>query len=145
MPLRRSAATKVMVFQCPCGTRPIRRSPRGQRPLSRTILVLAAVSSTKTSRAGSNIPCSRIQRQRAPGSSTFDLRNPSLPHLPRIGLWHRPASQKRINADSLSHPRPHENPPDPIGAEHALVVAQQIELRARIAHVLHSAGYGTEL
>src|SRR5499425_2359498 len=64
MPLRRSAATKVMVFQCPCGTRPIRRSPRGQRPLSRTILVLAAVSSTKTSRAGSNKPCSRIQRRR---------------------------------------------------------------------------------
>src|SRR6266404_6858411 len=30
MPLRRSAATKVMVFQCPCGTRPIRRSPRGK-------------------------------------------------------------------------------------------------------------------
>src|SRR5260370_42194896 len=56
----------------------------------------------------------------APRSSTFDLRNHSLPHLPRIGLWHRPASQKRINADSLSHPRPHENPPDSIGAEHAL-------------------------
>src|SRR5262245_27737459 len=65
MPLRRSAATKVMVFQCPCGTRPIRRSPRGQRPLSRTILVLAAVPSTKTRRAGSNMPCSRIQRRRA--------------------------------------------------------------------------------
>src|SRR6516164_5905913 len=58
----------------------------------------------------------------APRSSTFDLRNHSLPHLPRIGLWHRPASQKRINADSLSHPRPHENPPDSIGAEHALVL-----------------------
>src|SRR5262245_64969809 len=50
MPLRRSAATKVMVFQWPCGTRPISLSPRGQRPLSRTILVLAAVSSTKTGR-----------------------------------------------------------------------------------------------
>src|SRR5262247_2763824 len=69
MPLRRSAATKVMVFQCPSGTRPIRRSPRGQRPLSRTILVLAAVSSTKTSRAGSNMPCSRIQRRRARATS----------------------------------------------------------------------------
>src|SRR5262249_110413 len=56
----------------------------------------------------------------APRSSTFDLRNHSLPHLPRIGLRHRPASQKRINADRLSHPRPHENPPDSIGAEHAL-------------------------
>jgi hypothetical protein len=44
------------VFQCPCGTRPIRRSPRGQRLLNRTVLVLAAVSSTNTSRAGSNMP-----------------------------------------------------------------------------------------
>ena len=69
MPLRRSAATKVMVFQCPCGTRPIRRSPRGQRPQSRTILVLAAVSSTNTKRAGSNMPCSRIQRRRARATS----------------------------------------------------------------------------
>src|SRR5262249_39647755 len=34
---------------------------------------------------------------------------------------HRPASQKRINADRLSHLWPHENPPDSIGAEHALV------------------------
>src|SRR6187399_3060912 len=69
MPLRRSAATKVMVFQCPCGTRPIRRSPRRQRPLSRTILVLAAVSSTNTRCAGSNMPCSRIQRRRARATS----------------------------------------------------------------------------
>src|SRR5262249_29340604 len=69
IPLRRSAATKVIVFQCPCGTRPIRRSPRGQRPLNRTILVLAAVSSTNTSRAGSNMPCSRIQRLRARATS----------------------------------------------------------------------------
>jgi hypothetical protein len=41
----------VMVFQCPCGTRPTSRSPRGQRPLSRTIFVLAAVSSMNTNRA----------------------------------------------------------------------------------------------
>jgi hypothetical protein len=31
-----------------------------------------------------------------------------------------PASQKRINADRLSYPSPYENPPDSIGAEHAL-------------------------
>jgi hypothetical protein len=31
-----------------------------------------------------------------------------------------PASQKRINAGRLSHPLPHENPPDSIGAKHAL-------------------------
>lgn len=37
----RSAATKVMVFQWPCGTCPTSRSPRAQRPYSRTILVLA--------------------------------------------------------------------------------------------------------
>src|ERR1700693_4374483 len=41
--LQRRAATNVIVFQCPCGTRQTRRSPRGQRPLSRTILVLAEV------------------------------------------------------------------------------------------------------
>src|SRR6516164_1088235 len=62
----------------------------------------------------------------APRSSTFDLRNHWLPHLPRMGLWHRPASQKRINANSLSHPRPHENPPDSIGAEHALASAVRL-------------------
>src|SRR5262249_60714645 len=61
----------------------------------------------------------------APRSSTFDLRNHSLPHLPRIGLRHRPASQKRIDADRLSHPRPHENPPDSIGPEHALALAAE--------------------
>src|SRR5271156_4345938 len=65
IPLCRRAPTKVMVFQWPCGTRPTNRSPRAHRPLSRAILVLAAVSSMKTSRAGSNMPCSRIQRRRA--------------------------------------------------------------------------------
>src|SRR3974390_2975393 len=37
IPFRRSAATNVTVFKCPCGTRPIRRSPRRLRPPSRTI------------------------------------------------------------------------------------------------------------
>src|SRR5262245_13541915 len=224
MPLRRSAATKVMVFQWPCGTRPISLSPRGQRPLSRTILVLAAVSSTKTRWAGSNMPCSRIQRwraratsarscsaacrlffesdvvmleeaphraaaarnlvpvhrqnrlvqgqvwpsrnqtqqkicmllqrrdapaprlsrtaarlpkaldpdnrragtdikllgRRAPRRPAFNFRNHSRPHVFRIGLRHRPASQNRINADRLSHPSPSENLLDSIGTEHAL-------------------------
>src|SRR5215471_186936 len=224
MPLRRSAATKVMVFQCPCGTRPISLSPRGQRPLSRTILVLAAVSSTKTRWAGSNMPCSRIQRwraratsarscsaarrlffesdvvtleeaphraaaarnlvpvhrqnrlvqgqvwpsrnqtqqkicmllqrrdasaprlsrtaarlpkaldpnnrragtdikllgRRAPRRPAFNFRNHLRPHVFRIGLRHRPASQNRINADRLSHPSPSENLLDSIGTEHAL-------------------------
>src|ERR1700704_1481940 len=68
-PLRRRAATNVIVFQCPCGTRPISRSPRGQRPLSRTILVFAAVSSMNTNRAELSMPCSRIQRRRARATS----------------------------------------------------------------------------
>src|SRR4030095_1974557 len=45
------------------------RSPRAQRTCSRTILVLAEVSSMNTSRAGSNMPCSRIQRRRARATS----------------------------------------------------------------------------
>jgi hypothetical protein len=69
MPYRRSAATKVIVFQCPCGTWPTSRSPWAQRPYSRTISVLAEVSSMNTSRAGSNMPCSRIQRRRARATS----------------------------------------------------------------------------
>src|ERR1700694_619825 len=69
IPLWRRAATKVMVFQCPCGTRPTSSSLRGQRPLSRTIFVLAAVSSMNTNRVESSMPCSRIQRRRARATS----------------------------------------------------------------------------
>src|SRR3979411_2349291 len=55
----------------PCSKRkvPITRTPRGVRPLSRTMLVLTAVSSINTSRAGSSMPCSRIQRRRARATS----------------------------------------------------------------------------
>src|SRR5580704_8822298 len=67
--LWRKPATKVIVFHAPSGTRPITRSPRGARPLSRAMLVLTAVSSINTSRAGSNMPCSRIQRRRARATS----------------------------------------------------------------------------
>jgi hypothetical protein len=45
-----------MVSHRPCGTLPIERMPRGARPRSRTMLVLTAVSSINTSRAGSNRP-----------------------------------------------------------------------------------------
>src|SRR3954466_7117824 len=65
----RKAATKVMVCHAPSGTLPITRSPRGARPLSRTRFVLTAVSSMNTSRAGSNMPCSRIHRRRASATS----------------------------------------------------------------------------
>src|SRR5438874_12773413 len=67
--LWRRAATKVMVSHRPCGTLPIDRMPRGARPRSRTMLVLTAVSSINTSRAGSNKPCARIQRRRARATS----------------------------------------------------------------------------
>src|SRR5438477_6143897 len=59
--LWRRAATKVTVSHRPCGTLPIDRVPRGARPRSRTMLVLTAVSSINTSRAGSNRPCARIR------------------------------------------------------------------------------------
>src|ERR1700731_472469 len=62
--LWRKAATKVIVSHAPSGTVPITRTPRGARPLSRTMLVLTAVSSINTSRAGSSMPCSPIQRRR---------------------------------------------------------------------------------
>src|ERR1700676_2150031 len=67
--LRRKAATNVIVFQYPHGACPINSTPRGLRPLSRTILVVTAVSSINTSRAGSSMPCSRIQRLRARATS----------------------------------------------------------------------------
>ena len=46
---------KVVVFQWPCGTPMRRRSPRGQRPWRRAMLVVAQVSSMKTSRVGIEI------------------------------------------------------------------------------------------
>ena len=47
----------------------MRRSPRGLQPLGRTMLVVTAVSSINTRRAGSSSPCSRIQRRRARATS----------------------------------------------------------------------------
>src|ERR1700704_1632981 len=67
--LWRKAATNVIVCHAPSGTAPITRTPRGARPLSRTRFVLTAVSSINTSRAGSSMPCSRIQRRRARATS----------------------------------------------------------------------------
>src|ERR1700730_12185352 len=67
--LWRKAATKGIVSHVPSGTVPITLTPLGARPLSRTKLVLTAVSSMNTSRAGSSIPCSRIQRRRACATS----------------------------------------------------------------------------
>jgi hypothetical protein len=52
-PAARSAATKVVVFQRPCGTGMTSRAPAGARPYRRVMFVVAHVSSTNTSRAGS--------------------------------------------------------------------------------------------
>ena len=65
IPFQRKPATNVRVFQCPCGTQPSSRWPRGHRPLSRTIFVLAAVSSINTSRVELSMPCRRFQDRRA--------------------------------------------------------------------------------
>jgi len=50
-------AMKVIVFQWPCGTAATRRWPRRHLPRRRAILVLAPVSSMKTSRVGSSAGC----------------------------------------------------------------------------------------
>src|SRR5215467_5085900 len=64
-PVDGAPATNVITFQCPCGAYPISRLPRGQRPRSRTMLVLVQVSLMNISRAGSNMPCCRCQRRRS--------------------------------------------------------------------------------
>src|SRR5258708_2323235 len=45
----RSAPTKVVVFQCPCGAEAMQRLPLGARPQRRVMLVDVHVSSINTS------------------------------------------------------------------------------------------------
>ena len=59
----------VTVSQWPIGTSLTKRSPRRFQPLSRTMLVVTAVSSINTRWTGSRKPCSRIQRRRARATS----------------------------------------------------------------------------
>src|SRR5690242_1177953 len=68
-PSTRRAATYVSVFQCPCGTDPTRRSPRGERPYCLTIFVVTAVSSIKTRRRTSRPGCSAMSSARAAATS----------------------------------------------------------------------------
>src|SRR6516225_2901716 len=86
--------------------------------LSRTAARLPKALDPDNRRAGTDI---KLLGRRAPRRPAFNFRKHSRPHVFRIGLWHRPASQNRINADRLSHPSPPENPLDSIGTEHALV------------------------
>src|SRR4030081_540681 len=69
IPRLRRPATKVIVFQALWRAYAPPPSPRRTRPRSRTIAVFVQVSSMNTSRAGSNMPCSRIQRRRARATS----------------------------------------------------------------------------
>src|ERR1700752_3770952 len=66
-PSSRKAAVKVVVFQWPCGTEARHRWPRGDRPRSLAILVVAPVSSMKTSCPGSRSgwPSNQAWRRRA--------------------------------------------------------------------------------
>src|SRR5262245_58985036 len=86
--------------------------------LSRTAARLPKALDPDNRRAGTDI---KLLGRRAPRRAAFNFRNHSRPHVFRIGLRHRPASQNRINADRLSHPSPSENLLDSIGTEHALV------------------------
>src|SRR5262249_13067962 len=88
-------------------------------PLTRTAARLPKALDPDNRRAGTDI---KLLGRRAPRRPAFNFRNHSRPHVFRIGLRHRPASQNRINADRLSHPSPSENLLDSIGTEHALVV-----------------------
>lgn len=69
IPVAPSAATNVVVFQCPCGTVPTSRRPRGLRPYLRAMFVLAQVSSTNFSFAGSSPGCASAQAARLAATS----------------------------------------------------------------------------
>src|SRR5215470_15398789 len=87
--------------------------------LSRTAARLPKALDPDNRRAGTDI---KLLGRRAPRRPAFNFRKHSRPHVFRIGLRHRPASQNRINADRLSHPSPPENPLDSIETEHALAI-----------------------
>lgn len=59
----------MVVVQCPCGQPATRRWPRGARPRSRVMLVLAAASSMKTSLPAASCPCSARHSRRASATS----------------------------------------------------------------------------
>src|SRR5436190_13973542 len=108
-PVCRSPAINVTVSQCPIGTSPTKRSPRGFQPLRRTMLVVTEVSSINTRRAGSRKPCSRIQRRRARATSArlrsaarrlffnSDAVASKEPGERAAASWHSPLVQSRNN------------------------------------------------
>jgi hypothetical protein len=58
-----------VICQCPCGTEAISRSPFGARPYSRHMLVVAHVSSMKTSLSGFRLGCRARHSSRAAATS----------------------------------------------------------------------------
>ena len=66
----RRPATKVVIFQWPCGTLATSRWPRGLRPRSLVMLVEVPVSSMKTSLLGSSRGCSCFHAVRARRTSS---------------------------------------------------------------------------
>src|SRR6267143_5186627 len=67
--LLRNAAINVTVFQFPCSTFWMSRSPRGARPYRRVIVVDTLVSSMNTSLLGSSLFCRRCSALRAAATS----------------------------------------------------------------------------
>src|ERR1039458_1730891 len=61
---------KVVVFQCPCGTAAIQRSPLGARPRARVMFVLVPVSSKKTNVVMSSAGCASVHACRAACTSS---------------------------------------------------------------------------
>jgi hypothetical protein len=90
-----------------------------------------------SSEAGWRSSCSRFKHCAMHSA----IRSPTLNPIGAIGLRATDDDLSdrsgRAEFDPLYQPRP--------WPEGCVVVAQQIELRARIARVLHSAGYGAEL
>src|SRR5271170_4859100 len=68
----RSAATKVRVFQWPCGTYAVRRWFRGPQPRKGSMLVFTQVSSMKTKRLGSTPAWRAFHRVRLRATSGRD-------------------------------------------------------------------------
>src|SRR5260370_27431493 len=101
----RRAATKVVVFQWPCGTLATSRSPRGQRPRSLAMLVEVPVSSMKTSLVGSSRGCRCFQLARATRTSSRSC---------------SAARRLFFEADVV----PIEEPPHHTGADHDTVLPQ---------------------
>ena len=64
---QRRPATKVMVFQVPCGTLPISRSPRGARPAQRAMLVQVPGFIDEDQASGSSLGCFSDPMPAAPG------------------------------------------------------------------------------